>query len=87
MEYYKEWLGYGDAHRYVLKRLRRTGKCKVVTLAGVKTEYVQHKGIIFKRWVEIKDIVTRTEKVFSCKEKQVRVFLKEEEDVSIFHNR
>lgn len=52
------------------KKLNRTGKCKITTGPCGTKEYVQHKGLFFKSWIPVEQIVEadeRTLQVYDCK--------------------
>lgn len=51
--YYREYDDYG----YVISRLRPTGRCKIVDGGtGNTVVYVQHQGLIFRKWINVSDI-------------------------------
>lgn len=52
--YYKAPRDYG----YYYNRLNPTGRCKLVDSGetGKSQRYVQHKGLIFKHWINVENI-------------------------------
>jgi hypothetical protein len=53
-------------------KLKPTGRYKLRTypVTNTKTLYIEHKGLIFKKWISEEDIIFIEDEIFTCGERQ-----------------